>query len=54
MLHTWCVLNSFPWMAKKNEKPTVNPKNGNGHMYLKYTIMVALNHEKIKNDLQRI
>ena len=37
----------------KNKKATINPKN-NDDKYFQYAITVALNHEQITKDLQRI
>ena len=37
----------------KNKKATINPKNKDNECF-KYAITVALNHERIKKDPQRI
>ena len=44
-------IDSPDWIKKK--KATINPKNEDNEC-LKYAITVALNHEKIKKDPQRI
>ena len=44
-------INSPDWM--KNKKATKNPKNKDNECF-KYAIALALNHEKIKKDPQRI
>ena len=44
-------IDSPDWIKKK--KATINPKNEDNEC-LKYAITVALNHEKIKKDSQRI
>ena len=44
-------IDSSDWIKKK--KATINPKNEDNEC-LKYAITVALNHEKIKKDPQRI
>ena len=42
----------FPeWL--KNKKATINPKNS-GNNFFQYAITVALNHQNIKKDPQRI
>ena len=37
----------------KNKKSTINPKN-NDYKYFQYVVTVALNHDKINNEPQRI
>ena len=37
----------------KNKKATINPKNNDDKCF-QYAITVSLNHEQIKEDLQRI
>ena len=44
-------IDSPKWL--KNKKATINPKN-NDNKCFQYAITVALNHEQIKTDLQRI
>ena len=38
----------------KKKKATVNPINKKDNKYFQYAVTVALNHEEIKKDLQRI
>ena len=38
----------------KNKKATINPINKKDNQCFEYAITVALNHEEIKKDLQRI
>ena len=38
----------------ENKKPTINPQNKKGDKCFQYALTVALNHEKIKRDCQRI
>ena len=44
-------IDSPKWL--KNKKASTNPKN-NYKKYFQYAITVALNHEQIKKDPQRI
>ena len=44
-------IDSPEWL--KNKKPTINPKN-NEDKCLQYVVTVALNHEQIKKDPQKI
>ena len=44
-------IDSPDWI--KNKKATINPKNKDNECF-KYAITVALNHEKIKKDPQRM
>ena len=44
-------IDSPEWL--KNKKATINPKN-NDDKYFQYALTVALNHEQIKKDPQRI
>ena len=44
-------IDSPSWL--KNKGTTLNPKNKNNECF-KYAITLALNHERIKNDRQRI
>ena len=39
---------------KKPKKTTINPINNEDNKYFQSTLIVALNHEEIKKDLQRI
>ena len=41
-------------MDKKNKKATINPISKRDHKCFQYTVTVALNHEEIKKDPQRI
>ena len=43
--------NSPKWL--KNKKPTISPKNNDDKCF-KYVLIVALNYQIIKKDLQRI
>ena len=45
-------IDSLDWVKKK--KATVNPINKKDNKYFQYAVVVALNHEEIKKDLQRI
>ena len=45
-------MDSREWV--KNQKDTINPKNKNDNMYFKYTVTVALNHEKIKKTAKNV
>ena len=38
----------------ENKKATINPQNKKGDKCFQYVLTVALNHEKIKRDCQRI
>ena len=38
----------------KNKKATINPKNKNDDKHMQYAISIALNHEQILKNLQRI
>ena len=38
----------------KNKKVTINPINKNDNKSFQYAVTVALNHEEIKKDPQRI
>ena len=42
------------WIKKKNKKTTINPINNEDNKYFQSTLIVALNHEKIKKEPQRI
>ena len=44
-------IESPKWI--KNKLSTINPKN-NDYKYFQYAITVALNHDKINKDLQRV
>ena len=44
-------IDSPKWL--KNKKATINPKNNDENCF-QYALTVALNHEQIKNDPQRI
>ena len=44
-------IGSAKWI--KNKKSTINPKN-NDYKCFKYAVTVALNHNKINNDPQRV
>ena len=44
-------IDSPDWI--KNKRATINPKNKDNKCF-KYAITIALNHEEIKKDLQRI
>ena len=44
-------IDSPKWL--KNKKATINPKN-NGNKCFQYSLTVALNHEQIKNNPERI
>ena len=44
-------VDSPKWL--KDKGATINPKNKKDNMSFQYAITVALNHEKIKKDLQR-
>ena len=44
-------IDSPQWL--KNKKATINPKN-NDHKCLQYAISVALNHQNIEKDPQRV
>ena len=43
----------FSWLDK-NKKATINPTNTKDNKCFQYAVTVELNHEEIKNDLQRI
>ena len=43
-----------PDWIKKTKKTTINPINNEDNKYFQSTLIVALNHEEIKKDLQRI
>ena len=43
--------DSFKWL--KNKKATINPKNNDDKCF-QYAVIVALNYEKAKKDLQRL
>ena len=45
-------LDSSHWI--KSKKATVSPINKKDKKCFQYTVIVALNHEEIKNDPQRI
>ena len=44
-------INSPEWLKNKS---TINPKNKNDNKCFQYATTVALNHEQIEKDLQRI
>ena len=44
-------IDSPKWL--ENKKATINPKNNDENCF-QYALTVALNHEQIKNDPQRI
>ena len=44
-------VDSPEWL--KNKRSTINPKN-NDDKYFQYALIVALNHEQIKKDPQKI
>ena len=45
-------IDSPDWI--KNKRPTINPINKKDHKSFQYAVIVALNHEGIKKDPQRI
>ena len=44
-------IDSLEWL--KNKKATINPKNSDDKCF-QYALTVALNHEQIKSDPERI
>ena len=44
-------IDSPEWL--KNKKATINPKNNDGKCF-QYVLTVALNHQNIKNNSERI
>ena len=44
-------INSLEWL--KNKKATINPENNDNNCF-QYAITIALNHQSIKKDAQRI
>ena len=41
-------------MWLRNKRATINPKNKNDDNCFQYTLIVALNHQNIRKDPQRI
>ena len=50
--HGGSYKDSPDWI--KNKKVTINPINKKDDKYFQYAVIVALSHEKIKNNPQRI
>ena len=50
------IVNRFSWLDKKKTKKTttINPINKKDKKCFQYDVTVALNHEEIKKDPQRI
>ena len=45
------LIDSLKWL--KNKKATINPKNNDDKRF-QYAVTVALNHQNIKSNLERI
>ena len=50
--HGRSYIDSPDWL--KNKKATINPINKKDNKCFQYTVIVTLNHEEIKKDLQGI
>ena len=44
----------FSWLDKKHKSNKINPINKKDNKCFQYAVTVALNHEEIKKDNQRI
>ena len=52
MNHGGSYIDPLGWIS--NKKATVNPINKKDNKCSQYAVTIALNHEEIKKDLQRI
>ena len=50
--HGGLYIDSLDWIKNKNS--TINPINKKHNKCFQYAVTVALNHEKVKKDSQRI
>ena len=50
---SWWIIYRFYW-SNKNKKATINPINKKDKKCFQYSVTLALNHEEIKKDRQRI